>query len=61
MAYLRFANNLFQIIGEVGDDHNGYGPGITELVFHLTRCIQRVCVHYDQARAERAEEGNGKL
>src|SRR5687768_4189656 len=61
MAYLRFRNDLFQVTGEVGNYHDGYGTGIPELVFHLTGRIEWICVHYDQSRTQCAEEGNWKL
>ncbi len=54
-------DHLFQGMGEVGDDDDGFGTGIFELMLQLARGIERVDVDHDHASAQDAEHGDGVL
>ena len=54
-------DHLFQGMGEVGDDDDGFGTGIFELMLQLARGIERVNVDHDHAGAQDAEHGDGVL
>ncbi len=54
-------DHFFQGMGEVGDDNDGLGAGVLELVLQLTRGIERVDVDHYHAGTQDAKHGDGVL
>ncbi|MNE28192.1 hypothetical protein D3C80_1216270 [compost metagenome] len=54
-------DHLLQGMGEVGDDDDGLGAGVFELVLQLARGIEGVDVDHRHAGPQYAEHGDGVL
>ncbi|MNG90989.1 hypothetical protein D3C79_498960 [compost metagenome] len=55
MFYLGIEHHFFQRMGKVGDDYDGAGAAVIQLVFQLARRIQRVNVYHHHAGAQNTE------
>ncbi len=54
-------DHFFQGMGKVGDDDNGLGTGVFELMLQLARGVERVDVDHYHAGTQDAEHGDGIL
>ncbi|MNL45375.1 hypothetical protein D3C87_1680170 [compost metagenome] len=55
VADLGLINHFFQSMGKVRDNNDSRRAAVVELVFQLTRGIQRVYVNDDHPRAQNTE------
>ena len=53
---LRVGDNGFQLMGEILQNHDDAGAGISQLLFQLTRRVERIDIDGDHAGAQCAEE-----
>ncbi|MOA00373.1 hypothetical protein D3C78_1197320 [compost metagenome] len=56
VLYLGVEHHFFQRVGEVGDDHDGAGTAVVQLVLQFTRRIQWVNVDHHHAGSQNAKQ-----
>ncbi len=61
MAHLSRIHHLLQGVSEVGDDDDGAGTAVVQLMLQFARGIQRVDVHRHHPGAQDAKQGDGVL